>query len=373
MKLFTMLFALLLAVPYFAFAAADKTKPTLSSFSVSDSPITEGDTVTIKYKVKDSGGLKKVELWKGVSKSNLGPIKTDSVSGTSDEGKFTDKPSAGTFWYGIHVIDKSGNVGYDNGAKSVEVKKRDTTKPTVSISVDHGSINLGDTVNIKYTVMDSGGSGLNKVELWRGTDKNNLGPTGQTKSLSGKGDGPVMDTFSDKPSSAVTYYYGIHAIDGAGNVGYDNGAQQVTVKAPVQTNTNSSKIIDDVMKKVNTRDYVGGQCTDSGQDTWCYAFARQFYGLPRVNDANQAFFELQKNSAYINKIKSESNFNNIPIGSLVFWGGGKYGHAAIKVDGSSVVGEGNPPILNNDKCIVTKVNYTNITSKNMPLLGYFNP
>ena len=122
-------------------------------------------------------------------------------------------------------------MGYDDGAKSVTVKSHDTIKPAVSISVDHASINLGDPVVIKYIAKDSGGAGLNKAELWRGTDKNSLGPVnGQTSSLSGKGDGPVTATFTDRPTSAVTYYYGIHVIDGAGNVGYDNGALQVKVQ-----------------------------------------------------------------------------------------------------------------------------------------------
>ncbi|MFZ4858975.1 MAG: hypothetical protein ACOYL3_21580 [Desulfuromonadaceae bacterium] len=231
----------------------DTDKPTVL-ISVDRSTITEGDTVTISYRVRDSGGsgLSKVELWKGANKSNLAPIKTDSASGDAKDGQFTDKPLAGIYYYGIHVIDATGNVGYDNGAQVVTVKTRvtklphDTAKPTVLISVDRPSMNLGDTVTVRYTVQDSGGSGLNRVELWRGTDRNNLGPVpGKMSSLAGKGNGPVVGTITDVPSSAATYYYGIHVLDVDGNVGYDNGAQVVTVNSPdkAKTNVKIDKII----------------------------------------------------------------------------------------------------------------------------------
>jgi len=228
MKLVTMLLALFLIVPSFAFSA-DKTKPTVSSLSVSSSTINEGDTVTIKYKVKDSESLKKVELWRGKSKGNLGPIKTDTVSGKTVDGKFNDKPSpAGTYYYGIHVLDKADNLGYDNGALPVTVKARDTTKPTlVSFSVDRNTINDGDTVAISYKVKDSGGSGLNKIELWKGLSKGNLGPFKTDAASSDSKEG----RFIDKPSPAGTYYYGIHVLDKADNKAYDNGALPVTVKA----------------------------------------------------------------------------------------------------------------------------------------------
>ncbi len=125
-----------------------------------------------------------------------------------------------------------------------------------------------------------------------------------------------------------------------------------------------------VMNKLNTRDYVEGQCTDRGQYTWCYGFARQFYGLPKIQHADDAFYELKKNPTYKNNIVVESTFNKIPIGSLVFWRGGSYGHAAIKVNESDIVGEGNPQINKNDMCIVTKVKASSI---NLPLLGYYVP
>ena len=228
MKFVYMLLVLLLVLPSFALAVTDKTKPTLNSFSVSASTITEGDSVTIKYSVKDSGGagLQKVELWKGKSKNNLGPIQTNSAKGNGpSDGKFTDKPSSGTFYYGIHVIDNAGNVAYDNGAKSVTVKARDTTKPTlVSFSVDKSSVKKGDTVTISYQVRDSGGSGLKQVELWKGDSRGNLRNYKQNPANSDSASGK----FTDTPDSG-TVFYGIHVLDNSGNLATDNGALPVTV------------------------------------------------------------------------------------------------------------------------------------------------
>jgi len=228
MKFVYMLLVLLLVLPSFALAVTDKTKPTLNSFSVSASTITEGDSVTIKYSVKDSGGagLQKVELWKGKSKNNLGPIQTNSAKGNGpSDGKFTDKPSSGTFYYGIHVIDNAGNVAYDNGAKSVTVKARDTTKPTlVSFSVDKSSVKKGDTVTISYQVRDSGGSGLKQVELWKGDSRGNLRNYKQNPANSDSASGK----FTDTPDSG-TVFYGVHVLDNSGNLATDNGALPVTV------------------------------------------------------------------------------------------------------------------------------------------------
>ncbi|MEN6622752.1 MAG: carboxypeptidase regulatory-like domain-containing protein, partial [Smithella sp.] len=105
---------------------ADKTKPVINRLELSKSSIKEGEKVEIHYTVSDSGGsgLKQVELWKGKDKGNLGHYKTDKVSGNGPvSGQFKDTPSpAGTFFYGIHVLDNNDNLAYDNGALPVVVE-----------------------------------------------------------------------------------------------------------------------------------------------------------------------------------------------------------------------------------------------------------
>ena len=95
----------------------------------------------------------------------------------------------------------------------------DSVLPTVSaFSVTPGSLSLGNSFTISYTVSDTGGSGLKQVELWRANDSSGS-PVGwaEIKSTSLSGNGPSSGSFSDAPSSTGDYWYGIHVVDNAGN------------------------------------------------------------------------------------------------------------------------------------------------------------
>jgi len=173
--------------------------------------------------------------------------KSDAYAESDTRYNLTDASLVGnTVWLSsdksIATVDGNGNIKgiaggttnvtvYFSGEKCIiPITVPDTTKPTVNkLSVSPSSIKKGSSVTISYKVSDSGGSGLKQVELWRGTSKSSLSHI-DTKSLSGKGNGPSSGTFSNKPSSSGTYYYGIHVVDNSGNVGYDNGALPVTVK-----------------------------------------------------------------------------------------------------------------------------------------------
>jgi len=307
--------------------AADTTKPTVSSLSVTPSSVTLGSSFTISYSVSDSGGsgLNRVELWRandsGGSPVSWGEVKRTSASGNSYSGSFTDAPSSvGFYWYGIHVVDNAGNWAPESSPVKVTVTAptlyvsleatpssgtaplnvslkatvsgtatgtinytfysdrsdsgtnitsgwaakfdgvtdnsktavlnysspgtytakvivergsaapaearvtitvsaaADTTKPTVSsLSVTPSSVTLGSSFTISYSVSDAGGSGLNRVELWRADDSGGSPVNwAEVKRTSASGNS-YSGSFTDAPSSSGTYWYGIHAVDNAGN------------------------------------------------------------------------------------------------------------------------------------------------------------
>ncbi len=107
----------------------------------------------------------------------------------------------------------------------------DTTPPTISVfdvtPASHTVI-LGGSFTISYTVSDSGGSGLNRIELW-GANGNgtNWHQIGSATSLSGNG--PRSGTFTDAPSPAGSYLYGIHVLDNANPFVHETTPIQVTV------------------------------------------------------------------------------------------------------------------------------------------------
>jgi hypothetical protein len=93
----------------------------------------------------------------------------------------------------------------------------DSTPPTVQafdVSPSPPILNLGESFTIDYTVSDTGGPGLNRVELWR---KDEQSDWQEIKRDALSGDGPTSDSFSDAPSNSGKYWYGIHVVDNAGN------------------------------------------------------------------------------------------------------------------------------------------------------------
>jgi hypothetical protein len=93
--------------------------PIVDSFSVTPTSITLGDSFKISYTVSDDIGLQQTELWRvndvggepGDWDTSYNPIFTKVLSGQKNySGSFTDTPdTAGTYWYGMHVVDTSGN------------------------------------------------------------------------------------------------------------------------------------------------------------------------------------------------------------------------------------------------------------------------
>jgi len=112
----------------------------------------------------------------------------------------------------------------------------DTNAPRVEfLSTQPGSITLGDSFTISYTVSDSGGSALNRVELWRANDSNG-NPADWVEitrnSASGNSDSGFL---ADAPFPAGFYWYGIHVADNAGNWATEDSPVKVEVTPQADT------------------------------------------------------------------------------------------------------------------------------------------
>jgi len=141
----------------------------------------------------------------------------------------------GTTYYFRAWAKNSAGWGHGSVLSFTTSQAADTTKPTVnSLSVSPSSVILGSSFSIYYSVSDTGGSGLNRVELWRANDSGGS-PTGwsEVKRTSASGNS-YSGSFSDAPSSGGTYWYGIHAVDNASNWAAESSPVKVTVTAPTQ-------------------------------------------------------------------------------------------------------------------------------------------
>lgn len=121
----------------------DTTPPVVSSFAVTPATLNAGGTVTASYAVSDSGGsgLSRVELWRATDlngqPSGWQEVAFNWISGNGPvSGNFYDTPSAGTYWYGLHVLDQAGKIGYEpNPPGPVRVAVQSQTPACTSFTI----------------------------------------------------------------------------------------------------------------------------------------------------------------------------------------------------------------------------------------------
>lgn len=132
-------------------------------------------------------------------------------------------------------------IGTIRSATTTSASGTDLSPPRIDeLSVTPSSLPLGGTTTIEVTVSEIDESGLDRIELWRA--KGNSSPSANwthidTKSASG--DGPVTKEFSDTPPSEGTFYYGIHAVDQAGNVGDERASGVGPVSVVVEPSSSA--------------------------------------------------------------------------------------------------------------------------------------
>jgi len=97
--------------------------PTITAFSVTPLNIILDESFTITYKAKDDNELVRAELWRA-NDDNGQPgtwneIKRKAISGATYSGSFTDTPDLpATYWYGVHVVDDSGDPEHWNDERN---------------------------------------------------------------------------------------------------------------------------------------------------------------------------------------------------------------------------------------------------------------
>jgi hypothetical protein len=199
---------------WFTKSATDTTSPTISVFNVSPpSTVTLGQGFTISYTVSDSGGshLKQVELWRAnvdgtvndPSWAQIGSTIPLSGDGPSSGSFPTDiPPTAGNYWYGIHVIDNANNY-MDERIAGRGPLQRTVVSPTRIISLSgnlaFGNVTVGSSPQSSLTIYNTGNSTMTISSISY--------PSGFSGNWSGTiaagGSQSVTVTFS--PTSAISY------------------------------------------------------------------------------------------------------------------------------------------------------------------------
>ncbi|HEX8619506.1 MAG TPA: N-acetylmuramoyl-L-alanine amidase [Thermoanaerobaculia bacterium] len=206
----------------------DTIRPLFTAFSVTPTRAAPGSPVTIGATATDSGGsgLARLELWRAIETNGVRGawtlLQTAAVSGNGPIARsFYDYPAAGNYWYGVHAVDRAGNVGVEPaspGPIRVQVSAVDTIRPQIhAFSVAASIVTSGSAASISFAASD-GQSGIERVELFRAADAG--GRPGAWYEISRRAFGGAQNAsgaFSDWPA-AGRWWYGLHVVDRAGNM-----------------------------------------------------------------------------------------------------------------------------------------------------------
>jgi hypothetical protein len=158
----------------------------------------------------------------------------NSTWGPADNGTYT-------VWLRPNQVkDTAGNfvTASSLGSFTVAIDTQDITPPIVNTLSGPQSVAPESSFTVGWNVSDSGGSGLNRVELWMTNYTDSAGnpvwhwhdpgyadSLVQTISLVSTGNGPIPGSFQVNGLPVGTYFIGIHVVDGAGNWNDERGSQ----------------------------------------------------------------------------------------------------------------------------------------------------
>jgi len=154
--------------------APDRAFPTVTSFSVNQDSVTLGSAFTISFSVADTGGsgLNRVELWRANDDEGTPidwkEIQRVSISGDTYTGSLTDSPpAAGTYWYGLHVVDNAGNSNDERNSNTngspgvygpikVQVVSEKPDLTITAVSPSESAVPTGGKILVTFTVENQG-------------------------------------------------------------------------------------------------------------------------------------------------------------------------------------------------------------------------
>ncbi|XOB42633.1 MAG: PKD domain-containing protein [Candidatus Nealsonbacteria bacterium] len=143
-------------------------------------------------------------------------------------------------WISFNCADR-GICGTSDYKVVVDI---DSIDPVVDVfNVSPSDPNWSSTsIDISWTVSDSGGSHLSHVEVWRADDVG--GVPGTWSQIGANYNAPAdsdlwLSSASDSPNESKRYWYGIHVLDNMGNIGTESSP----IKALFDKDQPSSQII----------------------------------------------------------------------------------------------------------------------------------
>jgi len=208
-------------------AACDPNAPSISFDPASRSWDDSNVSVTVTAS-DDSGVIYTRHCWTTSSSCDPGT----SSSSTFVNGASVSQTTNGNWNLCIRAMDGddnwnsvpvcSGRYQIDKNAPTVDAFS--VNSQTNDFSTQHTSL------SIAWIVSDTGGSGLNRVEVWCRTDSDSWDQVNTEATTTG--------SWIDNVTCGHSYEYGIHAVDNASNIGYESSTITATVNCLPPGNNN---------------------------------------------------------------------------------------------------------------------------------------
>ncbi|MCG2687165.1 DUF2341 domain-containing protein, partial [Candidatus Parcubacteria bacterium] len=163
-----------------------------------------------------------------------------SSSSTFTNGSAISQTTNGDWNLCIKARDGEGNWNSSPICSGrYQIDKTDPTVNSFSVDTNTNSFTTEDTnLTVAWTVADTGGSGLDQVEVWRKTDSGSWSAVYTDTSASGSSD---SGSWTDNVVCGSTYEYGIHVLDVANNLGEELTTITATVNCPVDPDFSISR------------------------------------------------------------------------------------------------------------------------------------
>jgi hypothetical protein len=144
-------------------ASADTTPPTVT-LTPSSSSVTAAGNLVLAADATDSGGIAKVEFYRGTTKigeDTIAPYTLSVPLSSADNG---------TLQFTVKAFDNAGNtVTSQISSVTVNITPSDTVAPTVSLASSASSVTTAGPITLTATASDN--VGVTKVEFFEGSTK----------------------------------------------------------------------------------------------------------------------------------------------------------------------------------------------------------
>ncbi len=352
---------MLLATPL-----AKAADPQVSALGVAPDSVKAGETMSFYVREGSTSLIDKVAL--GIPDESVQVWMTGSSSSRQWKHDQVMSKEGSNRAYKVILLLKGGGKRefiktYSVLPKGQSAGSTPTTPPSIAgVGAQPASVKPGESIRFAVTVNNP--TGVARAQLLFSDTQNTAADMAKSGTNEWSLTRPMVTAGSNRPFEIHVYGANGHHVSGKGQ--YTVQAKEII--SPLQPWQQQS------LNFANS--YLGKpwNCMPDPKNpgkpvTTCYRFARTAVGVaasPQRPSAIAAYNQFKTNGLIVS-----DPFEKAPLGAMLFYSIGNYGHAVIKASESEVIGHGNELAASATCPMVSKVKHAQLTEK-AKYLGYYN-